>query len=329
MNTILADGRFGFILWWILFSCRMNIARSDGSTVEFSYTNYMKFLDIDPKYVDNKYLPQFIKIKLYRKHVAGGRGTQLFLDRPDTWTNFDSDLATHFIVHGFVAGAETSQVTRIRDAYLLSYDNNVITVDWSPFTGTDIESSDQYILAIAFMNDLVAPFLQRYIEYITGPNLNTSPSKIHLVGHSLGAHLMGIVSKKVKVDWVTGLDPAAPGYSKEQTETRLTPQDAAFVEVIHTNIGEFGEEWSCGTVDYYINNGGPVQPHSHPSDKQANHAYSYIVYSNAIEESVIEGIKCPSEEVAMQGKCKESTKARIGDRNATPGIYSVKTTVPW
>ncbi|KAI5740434.1 hypothetical protein M8J76_003805 [Diaphorina citri] len=256
--------------------------------MDFSYTNYLKFMDIDPKYVENKYMPQYVKIKLYRKSVAGGRGVQLFLDRPDTFANFDPELPTKVIVHGFVAGAETSQVTRIRDAYLLSYDTNVITVDWSIFAGTDIDSSDQYILAIAFMNDLVAPFLTR-------------------------------------------LDPALPGYSKGQTENRLAPTDASFVEVIHTNIGEYGEDWASGTVDYYINSGGPTQPHTHPEDKASNHAYSYIVYSQAIESYItsIEGIKCASDEMALQGRCAIGTKARIGDRNATPGVYLVNTIVPW
>ncbi|KAI5746986.1 hypothetical protein M8J77_009848 [Diaphorina citri] len=299
--------------------------------MDFSYTNYLKFMDIDPKYVENKYMPQYVKIKLYRKSVAGGRGVQLFLDRPDTFANFDPELPTKVIVHGFVAGAETSQVTRIRDAYLLSYDTNVITVDWSIFAGTDIDSSDQYILAIAFMNDLVAPFLTRHIEFLTGPALNTPASHIHLIGHSLGAHLMGIVAKKVKVDWITGLDPALPGYSKGQTENRLAPTDASFVEVIHTNIGEYGEDWASGTVDYYINSGGPTQPHTHPEDKASNHAYSYIVYSQAIESYItsIEGIKCASDEMALQGRCAIGTKARIGDRNATPGVYLVNTIVPW
>lgn len=88
-------------------------------------------------------------------------------------------------------------------AYLLDYENNVITVDWAPFAGTDIDSTDQYILSIAFMNDLVAPFVVKYVEFMTG-SLATPTANIHLIGHSLGAHLMAIVAKKTKVYWVTG-----------------------------------------------------------------------------------------------------------------------------
>lgn len=64
-----------------------------------------------------------------------------------------------------------------------------------------------------------------------------------------------------------GLDPANPGYSKQETENRLAPTDATVVEVIHTNVGGYGEEWACGTVDYYINSGGPTQPHCQQDGK--------------------------------------------------------------
>lgn len=323
----LATTSLGFIVW-ILLSVLRTIS-NDGCPGEFSYANYMKFLEIDPSYVNNKYLPEYIRIRLHRKSIAGGRGTQLYLDRPDTWANFDPEQLTQIIVHGFVAGAETTQVTRIRDAYLLDYDNNVITVDWAPLAGTDIDSTDQYILSIAFMNDLVAPFVVKYVEFMTG-SLATPTANIHLIGHSLGAHLMAIVAKKTKVYWVTGLDPANPGYSKQETENRLAPTDATVVEVIHTNVGGYGEEWACGTVDYYINSGGPTQPHCQQDDKQASHAYSYIVYSCAIESHVIHGTKCPSEEVAMQGKCGGlEGVARLADPKAPPGIYWVKTSVPF
>lgn len=62
----------------------------------------------------------------------------------------------------------------------------------------------------------------------------------------------------------SGLDPALPGYSKGETENRLAPSDAPVVEVLHTNVGGYGEDWACGTVDYYVNSGGPTQPHALP-----------------------------------------------------------------
>lgn len=285
-------------------------------------------MEIDSTYVDTKFLPQFIKIKLFRKFVAGGRGTQLYLDKPDTFLNYDPEVPTKIITHGYVAGAETSQVTRIRDGYLLSYDVNVITVDWSPFAGENIDSADQYILATSFMQEIVVPFVVRHIEYLYA-TFKIPSSSVHLIGHSLGAHLMGMVGKKVKVDWITGLDPALPGYEEKQPLNRLTPADATFVEVVHTNRGDYGVDWLCGTVDYFINNGGPAQPHTHPEDKQAKHAYSFIVYSGAIEFHVFEGVKCDSQESAVQGKCTTGSTARIGDRNATGGVYLIKTTYPW
>ena len=70
--------------------------------------------------------------------------------------------------------------------------------------------------------------------------------KIHLIGHSLGAHIMGRAAKVLKTneanssdawtaDRVTGLDPAQPCFQTDDEELKLTKDDAPFVDVIHTN----------------------------------------------------------------------------------------------
>lgn len=41
---------------------------------------------------------------------------------------------------------------------------------------------------------------------------------------------------------------------------RLTKTDAHFVDGIHTNVGFFGYLSPFADADFYVNNGGPIQP---------------------------------------------------------------------
>ena len=100
---------------------------------------------------------------------------------------------------------------------------------------------------------------------------------IHLVGHSLGAHIMGFVAKKLKfsrdsngypwlVSRISALDPAQPCFQNESdTRLRISRNDAAFVDVIHTNgrnirlfglgipdqLGKCKNYYSCLIILYY------------------------------------------------------------------------------
>ena len=66
---------------------------------------------------------------------------------------------------------------------------------------------------------------------------------IHLVGHSLGAHVVGFCAKKLqelgvgKIKKITGLDPAFPFFELAGVSGRLDKSDAEFVQIIHTNSG--------------------------------------------------------------------------------------------
>lgn len=66
--------------------------------------------------------------------------------------------------------------------------------------------------------------------------------QLHLVGHSLGAHICGFAAKELKkksLPWIanriTGLDPAQPCFKNADKSMHLHKTDAPFVDVIHTN----------------------------------------------------------------------------------------------
>lgn len=59
------------------------------------------------------------------------------------------------------------------------------------------------------------------------------------------------------------LDAAGPLFEfpvKMPENRRLTNTDAQFVDSIHTNVGFFGFLSPFADADFYVNNGGPVQP---------------------------------------------------------------------
>lgn len=72
----------------------------------------------------------------------------------------------------------------------------------------------------------------------------------------------------------SGLDPALPFFATARQNWKLDPTDGweaqqsltnhltskfdfsrDFIDVIHTNAGIYGKLESCGTVDFYMNNG--------------------------------------------------------------------------
>ena len=66
---------------------------------------------------------------------------------------------------------------------------------------------------------------------------------MHGIGYSLGAQAIGIFGQAVtaltfqKVARITGLDPARPYYETLHPSAILNKEDAALVDVIHTNSG--------------------------------------------------------------------------------------------
>nr|CAD7415680.1 unnamed protein product [Timema poppensis] len=139
-------------------------------------------------------------------------------------------------------------------AYLSRGDYNVFTVDWEPLTIFPC-----YLSALS-NTKLVAQCSAQLYSYITGNG--ALAKRTHCVGHSLGAHICGMMSNhlSVKQHKIIGLDPARPLVDRYGSAGfRLTRDDAHVVQVIHTNAGALGEEAQVGHVDFCVN-GGMNQP---------------------------------------------------------------------
>lgn len=94
------------------------------------------------------------------------------------------------ITHGWRSSADKEAVTSIKNAYLEAQNMTVITVDWSCTANS--------ILYFWVANETktiggeVAGFLEGLSQLY-----NVTSDKIHLIGHSLGAHVMGIAASKM------------------------------------------------------------------------------------------------------------------------------------
>ncbi|KOB65209.1 Vitellogenin, partial [Operophtera brumata] len=84
---------------------------------------------------------------------------------------------------------------------------------------------------------------------------------VHLVGHSLGAHIMGFAGKKTRelgqvMPRITGLDPARALFEGTFTvQNGLDRTCARFVDIIHSDPGGYGTSTATGTVDIWPNYG--------------------------------------------------------------------------
>lgn len=103
-----------------------------------------------------------------------------------------------------------------------------------------------------------------FLEFL-GSETEVSFNDVHIVGHSLGAHIAGYVGDNAsrKLGRITGLDPARPAFEipyLRDIEDRLDSTDASFVDVIHTCAGGAGFLRPIGHADFYPNGGTFRQP---------------------------------------------------------------------
>ncbi|XP_039593107.1 pancreatic lipase-related protein 2-like [Polypterus senegalus] len=234
-------------------------------------------------------------------------------------SNFQLSRKTHFIVHGFIDKGEEGWLVDMCKELFQVEDVNCICVDWKGGSRCAYTQASNNIRVVGAEMAYFADVLER--------NFNYPPSRIHLIGHSLGAHACGEAGKrKPGISRITGLDPAEPYFQYTPLEVRLDPSDAAFVDVIHTdaapmipNLG-FGLMQPVGHMDFYPN-GGKEMP---GCDKNAisdiididgiwegtrnfvacNHLRPYKYYTESIQNNNgFMGYPCSSYESFQLGDC--------------------------
>uniref|UniRef100_A0A1I8M3T9 Lipase domain-containing protein n=1 Tax=Musca domestica TaxID=7370 RepID=A0A1I8M3T9_MUSDO len=197
--------------------------------------------------------------KMYYQLRTPCKSINVPLQQPEELVNlpeFDVDKKVIMFLSGWATKGNESHIQELANAYNCRGDYNFVYLNvadtietlyiWSSYNTAEI-------------GNLVADSLRKFTETVPVEN-------IHLIGLSFGAHVVGAVGRKYKeltgqsLPRITGLDPANPCFNKGQAVSSLSRDDAAFVDIIHTNPGALGKADSLGHVDFYVGGKGAIQP---------------------------------------------------------------------
>lgn len=173
----------------------------------------------------------------------------ILLNQSDT-EGIDPNKNTIVLIHGWLCNVTDDRIPELKQAYLARYDANVIAIDWS---SRSVDLYTASYCAVPKIAKIIAEFL------CTAPNIDVS--RVHVVGHGMGAQLSGLTGQQVqvqcnkKIPRVSALDPAGPIYQGQSSANRLDANDATMVDVIHSNMGFLGYYGTCGSIDFYPNCG--------------------------------------------------------------------------
>ncbi|KAH8281617.1 hypothetical protein KR054_001782 [Drosophila jambulina] len=283
-------------------------------------------------------LPQLIKFELYGSESSSSADFWIDDDnfefpqrhKRDTWQEmaekFNPDLDTKILVHGWKSSTMSNSIQSIRGAYIERGQVNVFAINWKD------QADNIYYLTPARYTVQVGRAVAKLIDLLVEEK-DADPQRIHLIGHSLGAHIMGYAGSytKYRVNRITGLDPARPAFEDcIGPENHLDDTDANFVDVIHSCAGYLGFRRPIGMVDFYPNGGGPPQPGCKELSQiftGCSHGRSYEYYAESINSPKgFYGVPCSGLD-ELKGKNCTGAKILMGDpvpRNAR-GIFLVKT----
>ncbi|XP_003740146.1 inactive pancreatic lipase-related protein 1-like [Galendromus occidentalis] len=177
-------------------------------------------------------------------------------------SKFNSSKKLVIMVHGYLQIVDIDKTQlMIKDTFIDYLDSNFIFVSWSrgSMTGYWTAAANTRIVGAE-----IALLIEKIIE-----TFNYRKSDIHLLGHSLGGHIIGYAGRRMPgLRRLTALDPADPFFQNGDPEIRIDPSDGDFVEALHTDsrvfvpaipIGGYGMWDPVGHVDVYVN-GGVNQP---------------------------------------------------------------------
>ncbi|XP_064287486.1 pancreatic triacylglycerol lipase-like isoform X2 [Passer domesticus] len=234
-------------------------------------------------------------------------------------SNFKANRKTRFIVHGFIDKGEENWLSDMCKRMLTVEDVNCICVSWKKGARCQYTQAANNVRVVGAE---IAYFINVLME-----DYGYSPADVHIIGHSLGAHVAGEAGRRRPgIGRITGLDPAQPYFQGTPIEVRLDKSDAEFVDVIHTdtaptipNLG-FGMRPAIGHLDFYPNGGVEMpgcdkNPVSQIVDLDGiwegtrdfvacNHLRSYKYYSDSIiYPDGFLGYTCASYDLFQKGSC--------------------------
>ncbi|XP_047509303.1 pancreatic triacylglycerol lipase-like [Pieris napi] len=217
-----------------------------------------------------------ITINLYTEAEPEKKTVDLFSEDWLRQSSWEPSHETILLIHGYAGGDDTLPIIVLRDAYLRRGGYNVFMLDWGQLCQPPC-----YVAAVHNLRP-VARCVAEALATLRRAGLR--PDRLTCVGHSLGAHLCGIMSNYLnfRMNRIIGLDPARP-LIRSAPALRLDPGDARAVHVLHTNAGRYGEAARLGHADFCLN-GGRSQPFCEdtPNAALCSHVWSICYQAESL-----------------------------------------------
>ncbi|XP_023947977.1 lipase member I-like [Bicyclus anynana] len=237
-------------------------------------------------------------------------------------SNYNGARATKVIVHGWNNNGGSPVNNYIRDAFLANGDHNVIVLDWSRL------ANQGYNTAVAGVPD-VGRTLGNFIQWLIntgGGNWN----RVHFVGHSLGAHIVGNAGRQVgnRAVRVTGLDPAGPQWGGNANA--LNRNNGVYVEAIHTDGRALGIMDPIANADFYPNGGRSPQPGCGINNACA-HGRAFQFFASSVRTNHFIGRQCRNLSEAELSSCT-GAQLRMGNADLGKrgnGLFGLRTGSNW
>ncbi|XP_059050838.1 hepatic triacylglycerol lipase-like [Achroia grisella] len=241
-------------------------------------------------------------------------------DSNSIWnSNYDGSKPLVVVVHGFNSNGYS--VLTMARAFFSVHDVNVIVVDWRTVANSNYVTA---VSGVAEVGRFLGDFLNWLIE-ITGGDWNN----VHLIGVSLGAHVVGSAGMQVGgiSARVTGLDAAGPLWTGNTNA--LNSSAAQYVEVIHTDGGRLGIFNPIGDADFYPNGGRHPQPGCLTT--MCSHIRAYTLFASSVITDHFQSSLCTDVEQAENVQCSGPVfnmgNGIFAKRGA--GIYGLTTEDSW
>ncbi|XP_055846822.1 vitellogenin-1-like [Episyrphus balteatus] len=234
---------------------------------------------------------------------------------------FDFSKKTVILVTGWRTTIDNSDtIVELSKAYNCRGGVNFIAIDVASAVDTLFTWS---ALNTEKLGEYLGQALADLVKYIPVESL-------HLIGHSLGAHIVGAAGRtfteitEQKLPHITGLDPAKPCFNEGENLSGLMRGDAQFIDVIHSNPGVLGKRDPTGDVDFYPDGLAPLPKGCLTVTCAHSRAWEYYV------ESVYPGnefnfmaYRCNSLLKLQQGRCSRNIATPMGyaSVNSLKGNY--------
>jgi hypothetical protein len=282
-------------------------------------------------YNDKTNLSSFQELKIEEIGVEAGPA----LLRPNT--------PIKIMVHGFLSHCDKRIFPKnVIQAYFNKMgeskeEMNIICVDWGTLANPSALPNPllygESVKSTRMVGEKLAEFLATLYKREVLKDLNG----VHIIGSSLGAHVAGIAGHILRSDYgieskigrITGLDPAGLFYrGRRAVDEKLDKEDAEFVEVIHTNMGQLGLQEVLGHADFYPNGGrfqercymfaNPIAMIAEQVSGRCSHLIAATYYKESIENSNITACKAESWEDYRSMTRTTGCKERVGFGESCP-----------